>query len=75
MVICAVVGLTAAKFKALTFQKPNTSEGGRKSILLECTQAMPARLSDKDRMGVKTLEWWVVKLETETAEFSSMIHY
>jgi hypothetical protein len=37
------------------------SEGGRKSILLEGTQAMPARPSDKDRMGVKTLGWWVVK--------------
>jgi hypothetical protein len=29
---------------------------GKKSILLEGTQAMPARPSDKDRMGVKTLE-------------------
>jgi hypothetical protein len=37
------------------------SEGARKSILLEGTQAMPARPSDKDRMGVKTLGWWVVK--------------
>jgi hypothetical protein len=36
-------------------------EGGRKSILLEGTQAVPARPSDKDRMGVKTLGWWVVK--------------
>jgi hypothetical protein len=36
-----------------------TSEGGRNSILLEGTQAMPAR-PDKDRMGVKTLGWWVV---------------
>jgi hypothetical protein len=35
------------------------SEGGRKSV--EGTQAMPARPSDKDRMGVKTLGWWVVK--------------
>jgi hypothetical protein len=34
---------------------------GRKNILLEGTQAMPARPSDKDRMRVKTLEWWVVK--------------
>jgi hypothetical protein len=34
---------------------------GKKSILLEGTQAMPARPSDKDRMGVKTLGWWVVK--------------
>jgi hypothetical protein len=33
----------------------------KKSILLEGTQAMPARPSDKDRMGVKTLGWWVVK--------------
>jgi hypothetical protein len=41
---------------------------GKKSILLEGTQAMPARPSDKDRMGVKTLGWWVEKLETETAE-------
>jgi hypothetical protein len=31
------------------------SEGGRKSILLEGTQAMPARPSDKDRLGVNTL--------------------
>jgi hypothetical protein len=30
--------------------------GGRKSILLEGTQPMPARPSDKDRMGVKTLK-------------------
>jgi hypothetical protein len=37
------------------------SEGGKKSILLECTQAMPARPSDKGRTGVKTLGWWVVK--------------
>jgi hypothetical protein len=29
--------------------------GGRKSILLGCSQAMPARPSDKDRMRVKTL--------------------
>jgi hypothetical protein len=35
--------------------------GGKKSILLEGTQAMPARPSDKDRMAVKTLGWWVVK--------------
>jgi hypothetical protein len=35
--------------------------GGRKSILLEGTQAIPARPSDKERMGVKTLGWWVVK--------------
>jgi hypothetical protein len=34
---------------------------GEKSILLEGTQAIPARPSDKDRMGVKTLGWWVVK--------------
>jgi hypothetical protein len=37
------------------------SEGEKKSILLEGTQAMPARPSDKGRMGVKTLGWWVVK--------------
>jgi hypothetical protein len=37
------------------------SEGGRKRILLEGTQAMPARPSDKDAMRVKTLGWWVVK--------------
>jgi hypothetical protein len=37
------------------------SEGGGKSILLECTQANPARPSDKNRMGVKTLGWWVVE--------------
>jgi hypothetical protein len=37
------------------------SERGRKSILLEGTQAMPARPCDKDRMGVKTLGWWVVE--------------
>jgi hypothetical protein len=29
---------------------------------------MPARPSDKDRMRVKTLGWWVVEFETETAE-------
>jgi hypothetical protein len=34
---------------------------GKKSILLEGTQAMPARPSDKGRMGMKTLGWWVVK--------------
>jgi hypothetical protein len=34
---------------------------GGKSILLEGTQAMPARPSDKGRMGVQTLGWWVVK--------------
>jgi hypothetical protein len=34
---------------------------GKKSILLEGTQAIPARPSDKGRMGVKTLGWWVVK--------------
>jgi hypothetical protein len=34
---------------------------GRKSILLEGTQAMPGRPSDKDRMRVKTLGWWMVK--------------
>jgi hypothetical protein len=32
-------------------------EGGRKRILLEGTQAMPACLSDKDRMRVKKLGW------------------
>jgi hypothetical protein len=37
------------------------SVGGRKSILLEGTQAMPARPSDNDRMRAKTLGWWVVK--------------
>jgi hypothetical protein len=35
--------------------------GAKKSILLEGTQAMPARPCDKGRMGVKTLRWWVVK--------------
>jgi hypothetical protein len=35
--------------------------GGKKNILLEGTQAMPARPSDKGRMGVKTLGLWVVK--------------
>jgi hypothetical protein len=30
---------------------------GRKSILLEGTQAMPGRPSDKDRMRVKTSGW------------------
>jgi hypothetical protein len=34
---------------------------GKKSILLEGTQAMPARPSDKGRMRMKTLWWWVVK--------------
>jgi hypothetical protein len=34
---------------------------GKNSILLEGTQEMPARPSDKGRMGVKTLGWWVVK--------------
>jgi hypothetical protein len=33
---------------------------GKKNVLLEGTQEMPARPSDKDRMGVKTLGWWVV---------------
>jgi hypothetical protein len=37
-------------------------EGGRKCILLEGTQAIPARRSDKDRMKVKMLGWWVVKV-------------
>jgi hypothetical protein len=37
------------------------SEGGKKSVLLEGSQAMPARPSDEGRMGVKTLGWWVVK--------------
>jgi hypothetical protein len=37
------------------------TEGGEKSILIEGTQAMPARPSLKDRMGVKTLGWWVVE--------------
>jgi hypothetical protein len=36
--------------------------GGRKNILLEGSQAMPARLSDKDRIRVKKLEWLAVKL-------------
>jgi hypothetical protein len=36
-------------------------EGEIKSIFLEGTQAMPARPSDKNRMRVKTLGWWVVK--------------
>jgi hypothetical protein len=36
--------------------------GGRKGILLlEGSQAVPARPSGKGRMGVKTLGWWVVK--------------
>jgi hypothetical protein len=34
---------------------------GKKSILLEGTQAMPARPSDKGKMEEKTLGWWVVK--------------
>jgi hypothetical protein len=34
---------------------------GKKIILLEGTQAMPARPSDKDRMGLKTLGLWVVE--------------
>jgi hypothetical protein len=37
------------------------SEGEKKSILLEGTQAMPVRPSDKNKMGVKTLGWGVVK--------------
>jgi hypothetical protein len=37
------------------------SEGERKSILLEGTQAMSARPSDKDRMRVNMLRWWMVK--------------
>jgi hypothetical protein len=36
------------------------SDGRRKNILLEGTQAMSACPSDKDRMGMKTLGWWVV---------------
>jgi hypothetical protein len=35
--------------------------GGRRSILLEGAQATLARPSDKARMKVTTLEWWVVK--------------
>jgi hypothetical protein len=35
--------------------------GGRDSILLEGTQAMTTRPSDKDSMRVKTLGWRVVK--------------
>jgi hypothetical protein len=35
--------------------------GERKSVLLGGTQAMPTRPSDKDRIRVKTLGWWVVK--------------
>jgi hypothetical protein len=31
--------------------------GGDIILLLEGSQAVPARLSDKDRMKVKTLEW------------------
>jgi hypothetical protein len=31
--------------------------GGGKSILLQGTQAMPARPSDKDKTRVKTLGW------------------
>jgi hypothetical protein len=38
------------------------SEGEKKNSLLEGTQAMPARPSDKGRMGMKTLGWWVVKV-------------
>jgi hypothetical protein len=38
--------------------------GRRKRILLEGTQAIPARPSDKDKMGVKTLGWRVVELDT-----------
>jgi hypothetical protein len=34
---------------------------GKKSILLEGTQAMRPRPSDKGKMEVKTLRWWVVK--------------
>jgi hypothetical protein len=33
------------------------SDGDRKNILLEGTQAMPTRPSAKDRMRVKTLRW------------------
>jgi hypothetical protein len=36
---------------------------GEKSILLEGTQAIPARPSDKDRMEVKSLGWWVFNAE------------
>jgi hypothetical protein len=32
-----------------------------KEHLVRRNQAMPARPSDKDRMGVKTLGWWVVE--------------
>jgi hypothetical protein len=34
---------------------------GEKEHLVKGTQAIPARPSDKGRMGVKTLGWWVVK--------------
>jgi hypothetical protein len=33
----------------------------RRSTLFEGTQAMSARPSDKDRLRVKALGWWVVK--------------
>jgi hypothetical protein len=39
---------------------PNPPAPATKSILLEGTQAIPARPSDKDGMGVKMLGWWVV---------------
>jgi hypothetical protein len=68
--MCAVYGfgishisLTLREWRSLYVGR------GRESILLKGTQAIPARPSDKDRIRVKTLGWWVVKLETETAEF------
>jgi hypothetical protein len=39
-------------------EKKDVISGGRTSIILvEGSQALPARPSDKDRTGVKTLQW------------------
>jgi hypothetical protein len=48
------------KIKHLRESERSFVSGGG-GILLEGTQAMPARPSDKDRMRVKTIGWWVVK--------------
>jgi hypothetical protein len=42
-------------------KRKHLGESERRFLYLRGTQAMPARPSDKGRMGVKTLGWWVVK--------------
>jgi hypothetical protein len=53
--------LCVRRSKSYNHYEPQQDTNNTIPIFLEGTQAISARLSDKDKMGVKTLVWWMVK--------------